>query len=211
MDRICYGYVRVSSKEQNIGRQIAALEKVSVPEENIYIDKQSGKDFDRPNYQNMMNKLHAGDVVFVKSIDRLGRNYDEIIEQWRILTKTKDVDIVVIDFPLLDTRNQVNGLTGKFIADIVLQILSYVAQIERENIRQRQAEGIAVAKLRGVAFGRPAKEIPEEFPHVFELWRQGKISMRRAGKIMGTNHTTVSKWIKLYIEENEIYMGDKMV
>lgn len=110
--------------------------------------------------------------------------------------QNEDVDIVVIDFPLLDTRNHVNGLTGKFIADIVLQILSYVAQIERENIRQRQAEGIAVAKLRGVAFGRPAKEIPEEFPHVFELWRQGKISMRRAGKIMGTNHTTVSKWIK---------------
>lgn len=142
MDRICYGYVRVSSKEQNIGRQIAALERVPVPQENIYIDKQSGKDFDRPNYRKMVNGLRAGDVVFVKSIDRLGRNYDEIIEQWRLLTKKKDVDTVVIDFPLLDTRNQVNGLTGKFIADIVLQLLSYVAQIERENIRQRQAEGI---------------------------------------------------------------------
>ncbi|QEK18876.1 Putative transposon Tn552 DNA-invertase bin3 [[Clostridium] hylemonae DSM 15053] len=208
MNKKCYGYVRVSSKEQNIGRQIAALEKIPVPPENIFIDKQSGKDFDRPNYQKMIDKLCAGDVVFVKSIDRLGRNYDEIIEQWRVLTKAKDVDIVVIDFPLLDTRNQVNGLTGKFIADIVLQILSYVAQIERENIRQRQAEGMR-GKVKGVSFGRPAKEIPEEFPHVFELWRQGKISMRRAAKIMGTNHTTVSKWIKLYMKENDIFLGTK--
>lgn len=209
MGKVRYGYVRVSSKEQNIGRQIAALEKIPVLPANIYIDKQSGKDFDRPNYQRMVEKLQAGDVVFVKSIDRLGRNYDEIIEQWRILTKIKDVDIVVIDFPLLDTRNQVNGLTGKFIADLVLQILSYVAQIERENIRQRQAEGIAVARARGVAFGRPAKEIPEEFPHVYELWKKGKISMRKAARIMGTNHTTVSKWIKIYTGENDTGEDDK--
>lgn len=203
MGAVQYGYIRVSSKEQNIGRQIAALEKIPVPPCNIYIDKQSGKDFDRPNYKKMMDRLQAGDVVFVKSIDRLGRNYDEIIEQWRVLTKTKDVDIVVIDFPLLDTRNQVNGLTGKFIADIVLQILSYVAQIERENIRQRQAEGIAVARAKGVSFGRPAREIPKEFPKVFELWKSGRISMRKAAKMMGANHTTVSKWIRLYMSEGE--------
>lgn len=201
MEALQYGYVRVSSKEQNIGRQIAALEKIPVPLDNIYIDRQSGKDFDRPNYQKMVRKLHAGDVVFVKSIDRLGRNYDEIIEQWRTLTKTKDVDVVVIDFPLLDTRNQVNGLTGKFVADMVLQILSYVAQIERENIRQRQAEGIAVAKAKGVVFGRPAREIPKEFPKIYDLWKSGRISMRKAARMLEANHMTVSKWLKRYMEE----------
>lgn len=149
-----YAYIRVSTKDQNIDRQVEAMKEAG-------IDKQSSKDFERKNYKKMLRKLKAGDEVYIKSIDRLGRNYDEIIEQWRILTKDKDVDVSVLDFPLLDTKNKINGLTGKFIADLVLQILSYVAQIERENIRQRQAEGIRIAKEKGVKFGRPVMDIPE--------------------------------------------------
>lgn len=157
-----YGYIRVSTKDQNEDRQVDALKKYEIPQSNIFMDKQSGKDFERPAYQKMIRKLKKGDVVIVKSIDRLGRNYDEIIEQWRIITKQIDADIVVIDMPLLDTRAG-KDLTGKFVADLVLQILSYVAQTERESIRQRQAEGIASAKARGVKFGRPCIPIPNDF------------------------------------------------
>lgn len=202
MGKKTYGYVRVSSRDQNVDRQIVAMQKIPIRKEDIYIDKQSGKDFDRPSYRRLLQRLRPGDTLFVKSIDRLGRNYDEIIEQWRMLTKGKDVDIVVIDFPLLDTRNHVNGLTGKFIADLVLQIMSYVAQIERENIRQRQAEGIAVAKIKGVSFGRPRRKIPEEFPEVAKLWEDNQISMREAARRLGTSHSMFAKWISQYQNKN---------
>lgn len=156
-----YAYIRVSTKDQNIDRQVEAMKEAGIDKSKMFIDKQSGKDFELMNYKKMLRKLKADDEVYIKSIDRLGRNYDEIIEQWRILTKDKDVDASVLNFPLLDTKNKINGLTGKFIADLVLQILSYVAQIERENIRQRQAEGIRIAKEKGVKFGRPVMDIPE--------------------------------------------------
>lgn len=158
-----YGYVRVSSKDQNIARQMSALADSGIEKKYIYIDKESGKDFNRKNYQRLLKKLKAEDEVYIKSIDRLGRDYDEIIKQWQIIIKEKAAHIIVLDFPLLDTRKQEQGLTGKFIADLVLQILSYVAQVERENIHQRQLEGIWEAKKRGVAFGRPRKEVPKEF------------------------------------------------
>lgn len=157
-----YGYIRVSSADQNEDRQLIALRGCQIPERNLYIDKQSGKDFERPQYQSMVRRLRRDDLLYIKSIDRLGRNYGEIQDQWRILTKEKGVDIVVLDMPLLDTRNG-KDLMGTFIADLVLQILSFVAQNERENIRRRQAEGIAAAKARGVPFGRPAVPIPEKF------------------------------------------------
>lgn len=157
-----YGYIRVSTKEQNELRQILALREAGVKDKNIFLDKQSGKDFDRQNYKKLMRKLKSGDTLFIKSIDRLGRNYDEILEQWRMITKEKCVAIVVLDMPLLDTR-QNRDLTGTLIADIVLQLLSYVAQTEREFIRQRQAEGIAAAKLQGVKFGRKPMDRPPEF------------------------------------------------
>jgi DNA invertase Pin-like site-specific DNA recombinase len=158
-----YGYVRVSSKEQNIDRQMTAMNEIGIPTKNVFIDKASGKDFKRSGYMRMVRKLKSDDEVFIKSIDRLSRNYDEIIEQWRKLTKEKEVNVIVLDFPLLDTRHQGNGLTGKFIADLVLQILSYVAQIERENTHARQMEGIREAKKKGVRFGRPKRKIPENF------------------------------------------------
>ncbi|WWU63300.1 recombinase family protein [Clostridium baratii] len=191
-----YAYIRVSSKDQNVERQIVAMKQIGLSLNQMYIDKQSGKDFNRKNYLKMVRKLKNGDEVYIKSIDRLGRNYEEIIEQWQYLTKTKDVNIIVLDFPLLDTRNQVNGLTGKFISDLVLQILSYVAQIERENIKQRQAEGIQLAKKKGVKFGRPALPIPKEFEKIYELYLKGEISKRAAAKLLGTNHVTFSNWIK---------------
>lgn len=195
-----YGYVRVSSRDQNIDRQMQAMTENNIVKEKIYIDKMSGKNFDRPNYQKLVRKLKPGDIMFVKSIDRLGRNYDEIIEQWRYLTKVKDIDIVVIDFPLLDTRNKVNGITGKFIADLVLQILSYVAEIERDNIHQRQAEGIKTAKAKGVKFGRPNLSIPEEFYTIYSRWLDNSISLRGAAKELGISHHTVKKWIALHEE-----------
>lgn len=170
-----YGYVRVSSKEQNEDRQMIALAEVEVPEKNIYIDKQSGKDFDRKSYQKMLRKLKADDLLYIKSIDRLGRNYEEIQEQWRILTKVKKIDIIVIDMPLLDTRRG-KDLMGTFLSDIVLQVLSFVAENERVNIRQRQAEGIAAAKARGVQFGRPVKPLPENFEDIQRKWIQGEIT-----------------------------------
>lgn len=169
-----YGYARVSSTDQSEDRQIIALRKASVPEKNIFMDKQSGKDFDRPIYKKLVKKLRAGDLLYILSIDRLGRNYEEIQVQWRILTKKIGVDICVLDMPLLDTRSG-KDLMGTFIADLVLQILSFVAQSERENIRKRQAEGIAAAKAKGVKFGRPEKEVPDDFGNIVEAWEQKKL------------------------------------
>ncbi len=179
-----YGYIRVSSTDQNEDRQLIALNEKGVEKQNIYMDKQSGKDFDRPGYQKMAKKLRQGDLLYIKSIDRLGRNYEEIQEQWRYLTKKKQVDIVVIDMPLLDTRRG-KDLVGTFLADIVLQVLSFVAQNERENIKQRQAEGIAAAKARGVKFGRPQRPVPDNFEEVAQKWKRGSITGVRAAELTG--------------------------
>ena len=179
-----YGYVRVSTKEQNEDRQMIAMREMGVPEKNIYMDKQSGKDFDRPQYRRLVRRMKKDDLLYIKSIDRLGRNYEEIQNQWRILTKEKSVDIVVLDMPLLDTRRG-KDLVGTFLSDIVLQVLSFVAENERTNIRQRQAEGIAAAKARGVRFGRPPAPLPENFHDVYQRWRQGKITGTAAAKECG--------------------------
>ncbi len=188
-----YGYARVSTKEQNEQRQIIALTEFGIAEKNVYVDKQSGKDFERMQYRRLMRKLKDGDLLVIKSIDRLGRNYAEILEQWRMITKKKCVAIVVLDMPLLDTR-KTNDLTGTLIADIVLQLLSYVAQSEREFIRQRQAEGIAAAKARDVKFGRKPKEKPPDFPAVLEAWCKGELSARAAAARLGITHRTFKKW-----------------
>lgn len=174
-----YGYVRVSSTDQNEDRQLVALREKNVADSNIFIDKQSGKNFERPQYKKVIQKLKQGDLLYILSIDRLGRNYEEIQNQWRILTKEKGIDICVIDMPLLDTR-QGKDLMGTFIADLVLQILSFVAQSERENIKKRQAQGIAAAKARGVKFGRPEKQIPKDFEKIVENWEKKKISFQEA-------------------------------
>ncbi len=176
-----YGYLRVSTKEQNEDRQMLALHKVQVPEQNIYMDKQSGKDFNRPMYRQLVCRLQQDDLLYIKSIDRLGRNYEEILEQWRFLTKDKKIDIVVLDMPLLDTRRG-KDLLGTFLSDIVLQVLSFVAENERKNIRQRQREGIEAAKLRGVQFGRPQKPLPENFIQIYELWLLGEIGGNEAAR-----------------------------
>ena len=183
MERIgrIYGYIRVSTREQNEDRQWIALREVGVPEKNILLDKQSGKDFLRPQYRRLVRKLKKDDLLYIKSIDRLGRNYGEILEQWRLLTKEKGVDIVVLDMPLLDTRRG-KDLMGTFLSDIVLQVLSFVAENERVNIRQRQAEGIAAAKARGVRFGRPPKPLPENFHSVYQRWKAGKLTGTAAAK-----------------------------
>lgn len=196
MNSCIYGYVRVSSKDQNEARQVNAMVDYSIPEKQIYIDKQSGKDFNRPQYKRLLKKLKPGDLLIIHSIDRLGRNYDEILEQWRIITKEKQVDIFVLDFPLLDTRSRTDekDLTGKFISDLVLQTLAYVAQKERESIRQRQAEGIAAAKARDVHFGRKALPRPPEFHDLKESWIRGEISAREAAKRIGISHSTFLKW-----------------
>ena len=172
-----YGYVRVSSKDQNEDRQLIALSEFPVPKKNIYMDKLSGKDFNRPQYKRLLNIIEEEDVLVIKSIDRLGRNYSEILDQWRYLTKNRKAYIVVLDMPLLDTRKN-HDLMGTLIADIVLQLLSYVAETERDNIRQRQAEGIAAAKKRGVKFGRPVKKIPMDFYRVYNRWKNNKIRGR---------------------------------
>ncbi len=169
-----YGYMRVSSTDQNEDRQLLALKEAGVIDKNIYMDKQSGKDFARPNYKKLLRRLKGGDLLYVLSIDRLGRNYKEILEQWRVLTKEMEVDICVLDMPLLDTRNG-KDLMGTFISDLVLQILSFVAQNERENIRKRQAEGIAAARLKGVKFGRPKAVVPDNFGDTVKLWEKGQI------------------------------------
>ncbi len=188
-----YGYVRVSTKEQNEDRQIIAMGEFGVKSECIVLDKQSGKDFDRPGYRRLVRKLKAGDTLVIKSIDRLGRNYDEILDQWRLLTKEKQVAIVVLDMPLLDTR-QGRDLTGVLIADIVLQLLSYVAQTEREFNRQRQAEGIAAAKARGVHFGRNFKDRGENYGSVMAAWKRGELSDRAAARELGVAHGTFQRW-----------------
>lgn len=194
-----YAYIRVSSRDQNEERQVIAMREFGVPDANMVFDKQSGKDFARPGYLKLMRKLRAGDILVIKSIDRLGRNYDEILEQWRYITKEKEAHVVVLDMPLLDTR-QGRDLTGVLIADIVLQLLSYVAQTEREFIRQRQREGIAAAKARGVHFGRKPMEKPENYDEVMELWRRREISGRNAAQQLGISHTAFQKWVKK--EEN---------
>ncbi len=191
-----YGYIRVSTQEQNEDRQIRAMEEFGVPEKNRIMDKQSGKDFNRPGYKRLLKKLRSGDTLVIKSIDRLGRNYDEILEQWRILTKEKKVQIVVLDMPLLDTRNG-KDLMGTLIADIVLQLLSYVAQTEREFIRQRQKEGIEAARQRGVHLGRQALALPENFEDIRTIWSQGDISGRQAAKLLHVSAPTFRKWVSM--------------
>lgn len=185
-----YGYIRVSTRDQNEDRQLAALSAYDIPERNLFMDKQSGKDFNRPAYRRLIKKLKPGDLLIVKSIDRLGRNYEEILEQWRVITKEKHADIRVLDMPLLDTSVH-RDLTGTLIADIVLQLLSYVAQNERENIRQRQAEGIAAAKARGVVFGAERKEMPDDFDEWYDRWRNREITAKEMADHCGVHITTV--------------------
>ncbi len=189
-----YGYARVSSKDQNLDRQLCALEEFGVDRGMIYCDKMSGKDFNRPSYRKLMRKLKPGDVLVVKSIDRLGRNYNEILEEWRVITKVKNVSIVVLDMPLLDTRENIEGITGVFIADLVLQLLSYVSQIERENIKTRQAEGIEAAKARGVRFGRPKIPIPPNFEEINQCCSDGIYTRKQAAEKLGVCTATFNSW-----------------
>ncbi len=185
-----YGYVRVSSADQNEDRQMIEMRRVGVPSNNIFIDKQSGKDFERPSYKRMVRRLREGDLLYILSIDRLGRNYEEIQDQWRVLTKEKRIDIIVLDMPLLDTR-QGKDLMGTFIADLVLQILSFVAQSERERIRERQRQGIAAAKARGVKFGRAEKPLPEDFEELVDGWTNGQLTLAEAVEICGISEATL--------------------
>ena len=191
-----YGYARVSTKDQNLDRQLDALAQFPVEESLVFTDHMSGRDFNRPGYKKLCERLKPGDVVVVKSIDRLGRNYDEILEQWRILTKVKRAFVVVLDMPLLDTRNDQHGITGVFLADVVLQLLSYVAQLERENIRQRQAEGIAAARARGVRFGRPAIEVPSAYRPIKTAYLSGQITRKEAAERLGVCPRTFDRWLK---------------
>ncbi len=192
-----YGYVRVSSTDQNEDRQMIALKEKGLQEKWIYMDKQSGKDFNRPKYQKMLKKLQGGDLLYILSIDRLGRNYNEILEQWRILTKEIGVDVCVVDMPLLDTRNG-KDLMGTFIADLVLQILSFVAENERENIKKRQAQGIAAAKAKGVKFGRPECAMPADFEKIIKEWKKGHITTVKAAEISGMSKATFYRKIREY-------------
>lgn len=192
-----YGYIRVSTKEQNEDRQVRAMQEYGVPAECVYLDKQSGKDFERPAYKKLLRKLKPDDTVVISSIDRLGRNYEELLEQWRLITKDKQANIVVLDMPLLDTRS-CKDTTRTLIADLVLQIFSYVAQKERENIKRRQAEGIEAAKKRGVKFGRKPVQKPDDFPEVLKDWQEGKVSGRKAAKKIGVSHTTFYRWTEKF-------------
>ena len=192
-----YGYVRVSTKEQNEERQLIALHEVGVLQKNIYMDKQSGKDFNRPQYKKLLKKLKPGDLLYIKSIDRLGRNYEEIQNQWRIITKEKNADIYAIDMPLLDTRRG-KDLLGTFISDLVLQLLSFVAENERTNIKQRQAEGIAAAKAKGIRFGRPPKPLPDNFHEAYQRWKQGEITGTAAAKECGMPLSTFRYRAEIY-------------
>ena len=191
-----YGYARVSAKDQSLARQLDALQELGLNDDVIFADKASGKDFNRPSYQRLMRKLKPGDVVFVKSIDRLGRNYQEIIEEWRSITQQKGAHIVVLDMPLLDTRNDKGELTSVFVTDVVLQLLSYVAQMERDNIKQRQAEGIASAKARGVRFGRPKIERPGIYEKTKHAYEKGSITRREAADRLKVSVTTFDTWMK---------------
>ena len=191
-----YGYARVSSRDQNLDRQIDALIAFGVAECDLFTDRASGKDFERPNYIRLINRLERGDTLVIKSIDRLGRNYSEILEEWRLITKDKGASIVEMDMPLLDTRREHEGATGMLIADIVLQLLSYVAQVERENIRQRQAEGIASAKARGVKFGRPRKQKPGIYEKTAKLYLEGSLTRAEAAKRLKISASTFDRWIR---------------
>ena len=197
-----YGYVRVSTKEQNIDRQLASMREMGIPEKNIYIDRMFGKDFNRPKYRKLIRHLHKGDLLYVHSIDRLGRNYTEIIEEWRQITKKKETDIVVLDMPLLDTRRG-KDLMGTFLADIVLQVLSFVAENERSAIRQRQAEGIREAKKRGVRFGRPRKPMPEDAVEQYKRWKNGEVTLKEAAQCCGMPPTT------FYVKARDAYISCK--
>ena len=197
-----YGYARVSTREQNEDRQLLAMRECGIEERDIFIDRQSGKDFNRPEYRRLMKTLKPYDTLYVKSIDRLGRNYDEIMNQWRIITKEMQVYIVVIDMPLLDTRQKDRDLTGIFISDLVLQILSYVAETEREFIHQRQAEGIAAAKAKGVRLGRPPQERTEAFSGLCEDWLHGRTTARRAALQLNISHRTFSRWARECMRES---------
>lgn len=192
-----YGYVRVSTIDQNEERQMVEMRKLDIPEDHVYIDKQSGKDFNRPKYKKLLSRLRKGDLLYVQSIDRLGRNYEDIQAQWRYLTKVKEVDIAVIDMPLLDTRNG-KDLMGTFLADIVLQVLSFVAQNERENIRKRQAQGIAVAKAKGLKFGRPVIAVPTEFPQLVAQWRRGDLKVIEAANRCNMSVATFYRRLREY-------------
>ena len=190
-----YGYARVSTREQNEERQLVAMRNYGVAEPDIFLDKQSGKDFDRKAYRKLLKKLRPGDILVIKSIDRLWRDYGEVPEQWRFITKEKKADVVVLDIPLLDTRNHERDLTRTFVTDLVLQILSYVAQQERDFIHQRQTEGIEAAKARGVKFGRPPIKRPDTFDEVYKSWECGEISAREAGRRLGVNYKTFQAWV----------------
>ena len=202
------GYVRVSTKEQNEDRHVLALNEVEVPKEYIYMDKQSGKDFNRPMYQHLLKKIKEGDLLYVKSIDRLGRNYEEILEQWRIITKDRKADIAVLDMPLLDTRRG-RDLMGTFLSDIVLQVLSFVAENERGNIRQRQKEGIEAAKLRGVKFGRPPKPLPENFVQVYKRWLKKEINGIQAAELCEMSVPTFYRKVEKLKEQQQICYKEK--
>lgn len=195
-----YGYARVSTKDQNLDRQLDALHAFGVDE--VFADKASGRDFDRPEWLRMKSVLAKGDVMVVKSIDRFGRSYEEIIEQWRDITRERGVAVVVLDMPLLDTRRERGDVTGALIGDIVLQLLSYVAQVERESIHQRQAEGIAAAKARGVKFGRPAKRRPPSYPQALQSYLGGRITRSKAAEILGVSVSTFDKWVREDREKN---------
>ena len=197
-----YGYIRVSSCDQNEDRQLIAMRNARIPRKNIFMDKQSGSDFNRPMYKKMVRKLRRDDVVYIKSIDRLGRNYEEVIEQWQYLTRVKRVDIVVIEMPLLDTRRG-KDLMGTFLSDIVLQVLSFVAENERTNIRSRQREGIEAARLKGVHFGRPRKKIPDHFPATYERWKKGEITATTAANMCGVSRSTFFKWVREHAQKSD--------
>ena len=197
IEKKVYGYIRVSTREQNEDRQLIALREIGVPEKNIYLDKQSGKDFNRPQYKKLLRKLKKDDLLYIKSIDRLGRNYEEILEQWRLLTKEKGVDIVVLDMPLLDTRRG-KDLMGTFLSDIVLQVLSFVAENERTTIRQRQAEGIAAAKAKGVQFGRPEILVPDNFPEIVAAWEEKRLPLTEVLKECNMSEATFYRRLREY-------------
>ena len=205
--RKMYGYARVSSKDQNEIRQIISLQEIGIPEENIFVDKQSGKDFNRPKYKRLMRKLKENDVIYVKSIDRLGRNYEDIIEQWKLITKEKHADIVIMDMPLLDTRRG-KDLMDTFLSDVVLALLSYVSETERMNIRQRQAEGIAAAKARGVHFGRPPMVLPEGFNEAYALYIGKELTVSEAAKRCGMKRSTFFKRAQKHSTELEFVQNN---